>query len=192
MPARSRYGRSQAQPDNLALLAPPESGHQKNVGAERQPRAAGSPHPAKSRPAISRLRPRERASTPPRRDHKHRPSPRRTRSHALPHAFAPCESFAAAWSGRLLPRGTRRHAAHDFCCASHFRDYSVAARPAHVTPGLLPAEEVAPASRRLSRERPRCRPRALFLCVFALLSRRDGRNSNGWRVQTPGVNGPVE
>ena len=59
-----------------------------------------------------------------------------TRSHMLLHR---AKVLPQSGQGDFRPGGTRRHAAQDFCCASHFRDYSGSSLHTHVTPGLLPA-----------------------------------------------------
>ena len=65
----------------------------------------------------------------------HHGAHRDLRSHVLLHG---AEVLPQCCQRNFRPGRTRRHAAQDFCCGCHFRDYSGSSQRAQVTPGLLP------------------------------------------------------
>ncbi len=132
--------RSQVQANDLALLSAPEAGHQKNVRANARLAQRnrfiqrGHAQPLRTL-GFERARALDRAVTISIRLH-HR-THGDVRAHVLLHR---AEVLPQCGQGNFRPGRTRRHAAQDFCCGCHFRDYSGSSPRAQVTLGLLPPE----------------------------------------------------
>ena len=136
---RLPHRRRQVQADNLALLAPPESSHQKNVGPNARlaqwnrfvERSDAEPF----RPfGLERARAFDGAVAVG--VGLHHGAHRDIRSHMLLHGE---EVFPQRGQRNFRPCRARRHAAQNFCCACHFRDYIGSSPRTQVTLGLLPS-----------------------------------------------------
>ena len=152
MPGLPDRGR-EVQADNLGLLAPPEAGHQQDVGmnarlAQRN-RFVQRRHAQPLRAfGFESARALDRAVTVG--VGLHHGAHGDARSHVLLHR---AEVLPQRGQRNFRPGRTGRHAAQDFCCACHFRDYSGSSPRAQVTLGLLPRK-----SRVLSRRGGRILP----------------------------------